>query len=39
MTDRTYWLDLFTGASRQEFLGASAQISGLCEIGEGWHHH
>jgi hypothetical protein len=31
MSTRTYWLDLFTGATWQEFLDAGAQISGFCE--------
>jgi hypothetical protein len=31
MSGRTYWLDLFTGTTWQEFLGAGANVSGFRE--------
>ena len=31
MAERTYWLDLFTGTSWQEFLSAGANVSGFRE--------
>src|SRR5258708_12882319 len=32
ISTRSYWLDLFTGATWQEFLDGGAQISGFREI-------
>jgi hypothetical protein len=29
MSERTHWLDLFTGTTWQEFLDAGAKISGF----------
>ncbi len=31
LTDRTYWLNLFTGATWQEFVNAGARVSGFRE--------
>ena len=31
MSNRTYWLDLFSGATWQEFLDAGANVSGFRE--------